>query len=113
MKCGIDIVDIKRFENPSQHFLQRVFTAEEIDYALSKGRASQTFAGIFAAKEAFLKTVGTGIFGGIALTDITVSHNVNGRPFLILSDKIGINSDCVDISISHTDQTAVAMCIIM
>ena len=112
MKCGIDVVDIKRFENPSQHFLQRVFTAEEIGYALSKGIPSQTFAGIFAAKEAFLKAVGVGIFGGIAFTDITVSHNINGRPFLILSDTVGISSDCVDISISHTDETAVAMCVI-
>ena len=112
MKCGIDIVDVKRFENLSQHFKERIFTAEEIEYCEGKVNPSESFAGIFAAKEAFFKAIGTGILNGIAFHEISVCHNTNGRPFFKLSQHVGINADKVDLSISHTADKAVAMCVI-
>jgi holo-[acyl-carrier protein] synthase len=56
---GIDIVDISRIEalaaKHGERFLQRVFTEGEISYARGKRRCSESLAGRFAAKEAFMK----------------------------------------------------------
>ena len=77
---GTDIVAIERFEksitNPS--FLKKIYTKAEIEYCTPKGAAS--FAGIFAAKEAVAKALGTGFSGGFAPTDIEITHTPGGTP---------------------------------
>jgi len=58
---GIDLVEVKRvkalLKKPN---LGRIFTAQEIKYCRSKQNPSESFAARFAAKEAFLKAIGTG-----------------------------------------------------
>ena len=58
-KIGTDIIRISRIEKSLEKssFKESVFTENEIAYS----KRSETFAGIFAAKEAFLKARGTGI----------------------------------------------------
>ena len=105
---GLDLTVISRMKSKieRQPFMDRVFTKKEQEYINSKGSRAQTAAGIFSAKEAFLKALGKGICD-IRLTDIEVNHNKNGAPYLIypLSEKIFL-------SITHMGDIAAAQVII-
>ena len=61
---GLDVCEISRMEKlaEDERFLNRFFTPEERAYLAERGRnRAQTLAGLFAAKEALLKALGTGI----------------------------------------------------
>jgi holo-[acyl-carrier protein] synthase len=83
---GIDIVNIERIEQVMARwgdlFLDRVFTEKEIFWCQRRARPSECFAVFFAAKEAFLKAIGTGLRNGIQWTDIEVEHEPSGKPRL-------------------------------
>ena len=83
---GIDIVNIERIEQVMARwgdlFLGRVFTEKEIFWCQRRARPSECFAVFFAAKEAFLKAIGTGLRNGIQWTDIEVEHEPSGKPRL-------------------------------
>lgn len=100
-KIGTDIVLVSRIEKSisNDRFLKSVFTYNEISYC--KNPAS--FAGVFAAKEALLKAVGTGIQG--KLCEYEILHDKMGKPYFN-----GI-SNC-DVSISHDGDYAIATVII-
>jgi holo-[acyl-carrier protein] synthase len=99
---GIDIVDIARItkaiDRYGDHFLEKIFTANEIRYAKGKRRAGETLAGHFAAKEAFIKAMGK----GLPWKDIEVHHE-EGRPYIIFR---GNRYD--GVSISHERAYAVS-----
>ncbi len=84
---------------------------------MAKKTAPQSAAGMFAAKEAFLKALGVGLSGGVALADIAVSHDELGCPSYALSAKA---SDAMGkkgaktayLSISHDAGVAVAVCVL-
>jgi len=115
---GIDLVDIARFErtlsNHHDRFLDRCFTKDERAYAKSRPkRLSQHLAARFAAKEATMKAIGTGLRDGISWTDIEVRLLPSGAPTLAVGGRageiaaeLGIKSWL--ISLSHTDSQAVA-----
>ncbi|MCH5320344.1 MAG: holo-ACP synthase [Eubacterium sp.] len=100
-KIGTDIVKISRIEKSieSPSFLQKVFTEREREYC----KKAESFAGIFACKEAYFKAVGTGI--ALPLTDIEILHDDKGKPYIN-----GV-SNC-DVSISHDGDYAIATVII-
>lgn len=112
---GVDIVDINRIQRAliSPDFRDRVFTDNEQKYCLAKnaqGRAS--FSGRFAAKEAFLKAIGTGLRKG-KLVDIEVVNDELGKPSLNLynhykdlMEQLGVKR--IHLSISHTKDLAIA-----
>ena len=80
---GIDLCEIVRMEKKKDDaaFLRRYFTPEEQAYLAARGKtAAQSMAAMFAAKEALLKAMGTGIGGGIPLADISVAHAESGKP---------------------------------
>jgi holo-[acyl-carrier protein] synthase len=83
---GIDIVDISRFdrflERGNQPLLNRLFTPGERGYCSGRKNSAQHYALRFAAKEAFLKALGTGLRGGLSWQDIEVVHDGNGKPEL-------------------------------
>jgi holo-[acyl-carrier protein] synthase len=61
---GLDLLDISRMENKLEdgRFMNRIYTAGEKAYILSRGKFSaSSAAGIFCAKEAFMKAVGEGL----------------------------------------------------
>ncbi|MFR5875727.1 MAG: holo-ACP synthase [Eubacterium sp.] len=101
MKIGTDIIKISRIENSikNEHFKESVFTAEEIAYC----KSAENYAGLFAAKEAYLKALGTGI--NCKLNTIEISHDSKGKPFI----KNVLNSD---LSISHDGEYAIAAVIL-
>jgi holo-[acyl-carrier protein] synthase len=73
---GIDIVETARIarlvEEHGEHFLARCFTSTERAYAQDKRREIEHLAGRFAAKEAVLKVLGTGLGQGMAWTDVEI-----------------------------------------
>lgn len=121
LSIGTDIVEVYRIRETiarTPRFAERVFTAREREYCKSKGAAAaQSYAGRFAAKEAFLKALKTGWRGKITWTDIEVINDADGVPqFEIggearrLLDVMG--AERVHLSISHTTEHAVAQVIL-
>ncbi len=79
---GLDISKISSWQDEEKRLriIRRFFHPEEADYIRSRGAsAAQTAAGIFAAKEAFVKALGTG-FGDVVPQDIIVTHAPGGAP---------------------------------
>jgi holo-[acyl-carrier protein] synthase len=114
---GTDIVECSRIGNMIEKhdslFLQRVYTEWEIEYCSGRKSSVQHYAGRWAAKEAILKSFGTGWAKGIAWTDIEIKNAMGGKPSVtlhgearILSGKMGIAE--VLISISHCNSHATA-----
>ena len=111
---GLDICEIARMEKllKDDRFLNRWFTEEEIRYIRSKGKNSaQTMAGIFAAKEAFAKALGTGI--AFDLKDVGIIHDEEGQPGYALSgEAAGLAAGGrFFLSISHEAGVSAAVCI--
>ena len=115
---GVDIIELERVKKAvsSEAFLKRVFTPEEIKYCQARGKSSvQSFGGRFAAKEAILKSFGTGLRGG-ELVDIEIYNDDMGCPRVKLSgwfaeyaEKKGVKH--IWLSISHSKNSAVAQCV--
>jgi holo-[acyl-carrier protein] synthase len=73
---GVDLVDVPRFERvATRHgggFVERILTPEEIADCASARRPFEQQAARFAAREALLKALGTGLVGGMAWRDVRV-----------------------------------------
>ncbi len=116
MNVGIDSVEIKRIEEllKKDGFLTRVFSAEEQKEFALKNNKPEHVAAAFAAKEAFSKAIGTGIVG-FALTEVSLLHFENGKPYLSFSGKalstVEKNNYNFDVSVTHTDSVATAIVI--
>lgn len=112
---GVDIIEIERIEKAirkNDKFLQRLFNESEIAYIEKKGNRAETVAGLFAAKEAVSKVLGTGI-SVFPWLDIEISHTESGQPIVILKNqaKTLANEKSITnimISISHCKTYAVA-----
>jgi holo-[acyl-carrier protein] synthase len=116
---GIDLVEVKRIKNLmekwGERFLHRVFTPGEITYCKSKNSPEQSFAARFAAKEAILKAMGTGLSQGIRWTSMEIVNDKNGSPSVKLGKRIKdiIGDKKILISMSHTKEYAVAQAILI
>lgn len=87
---GIDIIEVERIrqliERHGDRFLARCFTAQELAYARQRPkRLAEHLAARFAAKEAVLKVLGTGLRHGIGWCDIEVVRQPSGEPTLRLT----------------------------
>ncbi|MEW6064544.1 ACP synthase [Desulforamulus profundi] len=113
---GTDIIEIERIElavsRSGQQFLDRVFTPAEQEHC--KGKV-QCLAGRFAAKEAILKALGTGL-RELRWTNIEILPNYLGKPevkltgaALELAEKMDVAR--VLVSISHDRGRAVAFAV--
>jgi holo-[acyl-carrier protein] synthase len=103
---GIDIVDVSRVaalqERYGEKFLRKVYTEGEVLHGKTRRRSSETMAGKFAAKEAFMKA-----FGRRVPWRAVEVVSAGGRPYILYEgDKFG------DVSISHEREYAVAVVII-
>ena len=118
MEIGCDICAIKRMEKwvNNTAFLTKHFTEYEINYINLKVNKANTMAGLYAAKEAVVKALGVGLGNGIALKEIKITHEKNGKPKLEVNHKImnlliKISCEDIKISISHDGEYAIAYCI--
>lgn len=83
---GIDLVECGRFLDWSAFKKQRIFTKKELEYAENDNANSEKhLANFWAAREAFLKAIGTGFGDDIAFSDVSVIHNDAGRPELLIT----------------------------
>ncbi|MDY0291272.1 MAG: holo-ACP synthase [Desulfuromonadaceae bacterium] len=114
---GTDIVRVERFADfiacNNRGVLERLFTHAELEYALPRRQAAEHLAARFAAKEAFLKALGTGLREGLSWHDMEVCNNHYGAPSLKLSGEAekmfrarGLHA--VFLSYSHEREYAVA-----
>ena len=111
---GVDIVEIARIESVisrwGERFLSRVYTEAEREFC--RGRIPE-LAARFAAKEAVMKALGTGR-REIGWQEIEVLPNRRGKPMIYLhrrarsrAEKLGV--DELDISLSHSQELAIAL----
>lgn len=105
MRVGTDIVEIQRLKAPSRRFLEKILAENErADYD-SRGGSPEFLAGLWAAKEAYLKATGEGL-GSLALKEIQVLHEEGGRPYLL------VKGTRHEVSIAHDGGYAIAVVII-
>ena len=106
---GIDLVDIEKIrkilELRREKFYSRVFSEAEVKTIESvksknKNRGFEKAAGYFAAKEAFLKAAGRGLFS-IPLNKITVLNDESGQPYIDIDINFKQNISSAKVSISH------------
>jgi holo-[acyl-carrier protein] synthase len=110
---GIDIIEIERVADVimrhGDRFLERVYTADEITHC--RGRVSE-LAARFAAKEAVMKALGTGV-RGVGWRDIEVLPNRRGKPLVFLYGRGAARAEQIElrgleISLTHSKEYAIA-----
>ena len=114
---GTDIVETERIAKAiekEQGFRELVFSKNEIAYCESKTNKYQHYAARFAAKEAYLKAIGTGWKNGTAFNEIEIFHTENGKPELQLLGKTAftIGSVKIFVSLSHIKSLATAVVVV-
>ncbi len=116
LRSGIDIIEVSRIDeiNPNirRRFIKRVYTPQEILQARDQ---SDTLTGLFSAKEAVSKALGTGI-GKVHWQDIEILHLPSGQPVIHLhghakhvADQLGLET--WSVSISHDRDKVVALAV--
>lgn len=113
---GCDMVDISRIERlvRQSRFIQKVYTPYEQE--LVSDKSAHTAAGIWAAKEAVSKALGTG-FAGFKIRDIEIRTNENGKPYVRLYEGAqrilsALGGEQIHLSISHERNQALAFTVI-
>lgn len=116
LRSGIDTIEIARLDTirPEirKRFIVRVYTFEELSQA--QGR-TESLSGLFAAKEAVSKALGTGI-GKVRWQDIEIIHLPSGAPTVrlhgnakIVAERLGLHT--WSVSISHDRDKAIALAV--
>ena len=112
---GIDICEISRMEKlmADDRFMKRWFTPDEILYVQSKGKgAAQTLAGLYAAREALAKALGSGI--DFDLREAEILHTPAGTPYFHLTGNLAERTagSRIHVSITHDAGVAAAVCVL-
>ncbi|AFM39796.1 holo-(acyl-carrier-protein) synthase [Desulfosporosinus acidiphilus SJ4] len=114
---GVDIIEIERVAAALARqpgLAERLFTRRELE-SLS-GRGMQSYAARFAAKEAVLKAMGTGL-RGMSWHDVEIITSQSGEPLVLLSSQAEIQlkergGSQVRVSLSHNQTQAIAFAIL-
>ena len=89
---GIDIVENYRLKKlllkKKSNFKNKIFTNNEIAYCEKKSNITNCYSKRFAAKEAFVKALGTGFRKNINFKDIEVVNNHYGMPYLLINKRV-------------------------
>ena len=110
---GVDIIEIPRIravaERYGERFFRRIYTEGEVAYC--RGRAPQ-LASRFAAKEAVMKALGTGV-RGVRWRDIEIAREPGRAPTVVLHGTAlararSLGLDHLAVSLSHSNEYAVA-----
>ncbi len=116
---GVDVVDVERMKfalERTPRIRQRLFTEQEITYCEKFRFAERHYAGRWAAKEAVTKALGCGL---IQWNGVEVLRLPRQAPTVRIFGKIerfaemvGVRQDELHISITHSELSAVAVCIV-
>jgi holo-[acyl-carrier protein] synthase len=117
---GTDIFEVKRMKERLQKqpsFIDGIYTEQEINYCNQHKYKEQHYAARYAAKEAFFKAIGTGWRNGIKFQEIEIINDDLGKPEILLHGKAkeamkNIKAGSIHVSLSHTQEYAVAFVII-
>ena len=118
---GTDIVAVERFQrfidSGNSALLERLFTPAERSRCEKRKDAASCLAARFAAKEAFLKALGSGLRDGLSWQDMEVINDALGKPELKLSGKAAELFQVhglmrVHLSLSHDGGNAIAMVVV-
>ena len=109
---GVDIIQNSRIKKliRNKKFIFRVFSKNEINESKKTKNKANFFAKRFAAKEAFVKSIGLGFRQGINLKDIRVYKDKLGKPNIVLNSKVKkvlskkFNSNRFKIFLSLSDE---------
>ena len=87
---GVDIVDNLRIKKAikNENFIKRIYSNSEIRDSKKNQNKVHFFSKRFAAKEAFVKSLGTGFRGELNLKDISVINDKLGKPSFLINKKI-------------------------
>jgi holo-[acyl-carrier protein] synthase len=114
---GVDLVHVPRvrrlLERWQERFLERVFTPDEVAYARGRHDPAEHLAARFAAKEATLKALGTGLSMGVRWREMEVRRARGERPRMALSGRtaeIGAarGVGALHVSLTHDGEYAMA-----
>ena len=116
VRVGVDAVPVARMARLVTRYPaaeERLFTERELEYCRSRRLPHEHMAACFAAKEAVLKALGTGLGPGMRWRDVEVRHDPSGRPAVALAgavaawaERAGIGD--LDVSLTHTADLAIA-----
>ncbi len=119
---GIDAIEIERIrgvrERHGDRFLRKVFTEAERRHCLARPDPDKSLAGRFAAKEACLKALGTGMGSGIGWKDVVIVPAGRGIPRVELrgsaADRLArLGAKSAIVSITHTKDLAMAQALLV
>jgi holo-[acyl-carrier protein] synthase len=113
---GTDIASVERIDSilsssKRDNFTKRVYTESEMEYCTNKPNPAIHFAGRFAAKEAIIKALLSSGSDSIPMQKIEILANENGEPIVHFNATIIKFTNC-KVSISHTDEFAIAFAMI-
>ena len=113
---GIDLAEVVRYQFTDaerERFARKIYTEEEMRYAMRKRNWAERLAGFFAAKEATRKAFGH----AIPWRNVGVTHERSGKPTIVLTgsaagliEKRGVKA--IHLTITHTATTAAAVVIL-
>jgi holo-[acyl-carrier protein] synthase len=108
---GVDRVE--RLVTEHEQALETLFTERELAYCAGKRRRNEHLAARFAAKEAVLKALGTGLVRRMRWTDVEVVNDPSGRPEVRLTGEVAALAErrrlaALEISLAHSAGLAVA-----
>jgi holo-[acyl-carrier protein] synthase len=119
---GVDIIDNKRIRKSitNKAFIKRIFTSKEILNSRSQKNKTNYFAKRFAAKESFVKALGTGFRKNLNFKDVEILNNKLGKPYFlnnkkidkIIFDRFKVKSSNFFLSISDEKDYSIAFTII-
>jgi len=117
---GIDMIEVARVASKidkDNGFRESVFSEREMATCEGLGSREESYAGRFAAKEAFLKATGMGLMLGYSLADIEVINDEMGKPCLNLRGRFEEYMaqkgwKTIHVSITHTKTAAAAVVVI-
>jgi len=116
VRVGVDVVAVERIARllgENEQAAASLFTTRELRYCHGRRRREEHLAARFAAKEAVLKALGTGMTTGMRWTDVEVVHEASGRPAVELhgaARSLGLRRGLtqLDISLTHSGGLALA-----
>ena len=118
MRTGIDIVQTERI-SLEEKFLKKIANEDEIAYVRGyrdEDLQKQSFAGLWAVKEAVFKLLGLGKDSTVAFKNVVLFHEESGRPYVELNG-IALRTfkelklKQIEVSISHEKGNVVAVAV--
>ena len=119
---GVDIVDNNRFKKlfKNKEFVNRICSSKEINVLKNKKNKILFLSKRFSAKEAFVKSLGSGFRNNLCFTDISILNDKKGKPYFlfnqklkkILKNKYGLNSFKAHVSLSDEKKHSISYVIL-